>query len=144
MDKLFAEFNSRVHCWFIYVREAHPDWYDGFPMHTSFEGKMAQARRARKLFGSHRKMLVDRIDGDVHRLYGGMSNTSWVLDHTGRIVFKGSWTSALELRQVLERLLSTNDGKRNGMRYSEYYKEMIDLMPLSERGIEENRRRSGD
>jgi hypothetical protein len=34
---------------------------------------------------------VDRLDGDVHRLYGGLPNASWVLTHTGQVFFKGAW-----------------------------------------------------
>ena len=49
-----------------------------------------------------------------------------------------------DLRHVLERLLSTAEAKHAGVRYSEYYKEMIDLTPLSSKGAEESRHREAN
>jgi hypothetical protein len=59
---------------------------------------------------------------------------SWVIDHTGRIAFKGGWTVAADLREALELVLRLREMKREGLRVNPYYKEIMDYKPGREEG----------
>ena len=126
MDELAREYADRAHFLFIYAREAHPERNPEFPPHKSFEEKVERARMLRELNDSPRTFLVDVLDGDVHRMYAGLPNMSWVIDHTGRVSFKAGWTKVEDLRDALESTLRIRELKREeGQRMSTYYKESI-------------------
>jgi mRNA degradation ribonuclease J1/J2 len=71
MEHLEKDYADRVHFLFIYTREAHPG--ELIPHHTSFEQKVRQAQMLRGR-GMNRQMVIDNLNGDVHRLYSGLSN----------------------------------------------------------------------
>jgi hypothetical protein len=52
----------------------------------------------------------------VHRQYGGVSNMTFIIDHTGHIVFRAEWTVADDIRGVLEEVLEMAAIKRAGVR----------------------------
>ena len=82
MEQLAKDYGDRVHFLFVYTREAHPG--ELIPHHTSFEQKVSQAQMLRDR-GMNRQMVIDNLNGDIHRLYSGLSNMSWIIDHTGRV-----------------------------------------------------------
>ena len=71
---------------FIYSREAHPG--EDVPHHDSFEDKLASARLLAEETGIRRDILVDDLDGTVHRAYGLMPNMTWVIGRGGRVAYK--------------------------------------------------------
>jgi hypothetical protein len=85
----------------VYTREAHPG--EHLPAHRSFEDKLRAAARLRDEIGITRPILVDDLDGEVHRAYGTMPNMSWVLGRGGVILYKAMWTSAARIADFLER-----------------------------------------
>jgi len=89
---------------FIYTREAHPG--ENVPHHDSFEGKLACAALLREETGIGRDILVDDLDGTVHRAYGLMPNMTWVIDRGGRDVYKANWTGAANVEAFLDRFLA--------------------------------------
>jgi Iodothyronine deiodinase len=123
MDALAQEFADKAHFLFIYVREAHPDTFPDHPAHASYEQKLRHARDLQQKWGTPRTILVDSLDGDVHRVWGGMPNMSWVVDHAGRVAFKAGWTVAKDLRSVLEETLRARQMKRDGVTTAAYYQE---------------------
>jgi len=88
---------------FIYTREAHPG--ENVPRHDSFGRKLACARLLREA-GIGRDILVDDLDGTVHRAYGLMPNMTWVIDQGGRVAYKANWTSAANVEAFLGRFLA--------------------------------------
>lgn len=129
MDQLARDFADEAHHLFIYTRETHPELarelglpYQAF---TSGEEKFERAKLLKRKHNSPRTILVDFLDGDVHRKYAGVPNQSWVIDHTGRIAFKASWTHARDLRPALEGVLEMREVKREGARLIQYYREVI-------------------
>lgn len=126
MDQMARDYAGKAHFVFVYSREAHPDWYDDRPAPTSYEEKLENARDLRAMFDSPRVHLVDALDGDADRKYGGVSNMCWVIDHTGRVVYKGGWTIAADVQPVLDALLRMQDGKREGGHFAPYYKATMD------------------
>ena len=56
--------------------------------------------------------------------YSGISNMSWIIDHTGRVHFKANWTVALDLRRSLEAAVRIRDIKRDARSEAmQYYSE---------------------
>ena len=138
MDQLARDFAEQAHFLFVYVREAHPDMFPTHPEHRSIEQKFQQARDMQQKFNTPRPILIDDLDGGVHRVYGGLPNMSWIIDHTGRIAYKAAWTVEDDIRAALEDVLRVREVKRqaasNGSSTREFYKEMISLpAPRSER-----------
>lgn len=89
---------------FIYTREAHPG--ENVPCHDSFERKLTCAKLLREEAGIGRDILVDDLDGTVHRAYGLMPNMTWVIGRGGRVAYKADWTSAANVEAFLERFLA--------------------------------------
>ena len=81
--------------------------------------------------GQSRPILVDSLSGDVHRMYGGVANMSWIVDHTGRVAYKASWTDVDDIRSVLAETLELRERRRQGT--GEFYRE-ITGMRLTNRG----------
>jgi len=88
--------------------------------------KNRRAKELRDRFHSPRRFLVDALEGDIHRIYSGVPNMSWVLDHTSRIVFKGSWTKINDVRSGLERAIQMREIKRGNTVIIQYYRENIE------------------
>ena len=89
---------------FIYTREAHPG--ENVLYHDSFERKLACARLLAQEAGIGRDILVDDLDGTVHRAYGLMPNMTWVIGRGGRVVYKANWTGAANVEAFLDRFLA--------------------------------------
>lgn len=125
MDQLARAYSGRAQFLFIYAREAHPDWFPDHPAHKSIKQKWQHARDLQERFQSPRTILVDGLDGEVHRLYSGRPNMSWVIDHTGRVAFKAGWTVAMDLKAALELVFRVQELKRDGTRFTPYYQEVL-------------------
>ena len=124
MDELARDYAEQAHHLFIYTRETHPEHARGLYEHfTSFEEKFGRAKVLQERHDTPRVILVDGLDGDVHREYAGVPNQSWVIDHAGRIAYKASWTTASEVRWALEGALTMREAKREGGTI--YYREFF-------------------
>ena len=87
----------------VYVREAHPG--ENFPHHTSFEQKLAHARKLRDLEKISLPVLVDDLQGTSHKAYGLLPNMVYLIDREGTVVYKSDWTDAVELEGMCESLI---------------------------------------
>lgn len=130
MDQLAREFADRAHFLFVYVREAHPDDFPDHPAHKSYAQKWQHALDLRSRHDTPRPILVDDLDGAVHRVFGGRPNMSWIIDHTGRVSYKADWTSSVDVRAALDETLRVRDLKREGG-YKDFYKESMSVLPSS-------------
>ncbi len=118
---------------FIYTREAHPGEY--VPHHASFDDKLDAARRLRDHFGIERPILVDELDGTVHRAYGLLPNMTWVVDRGGRIVYKADWTSATNVAAFVDRYLERKRGRGPGTTLAPYRTEQLELRDVDRDGF---------
>ena len=126
MDAIANEFADDVHHLFVYTRETHPEHARGIYEHfETLEEKFQRARVLQERFNTPRKILVDDLDGTVHRLYSGVPNQSWVIDHTGHIAYKASWTDAADVREGLDLAIRTRELKREGKGGTAYYREFF-------------------
>ena len=112
---------------FIYTREAHPG--ENYPPHQYYEQKMLHARSFRERLGVERPIAVDSLQGRTHRVYGGVSNMSWIIDHTGRVAYRAAWTVADDIERALDEIAESRDLKRSGRTAATFYREMIGLRP---------------
>ena len=137
MDQLAHDFAEQVHFLFVYVRESHPDRFPDHPTHKSIEQKFQQARDMQQRHCTSRRILVDSLDGDVHRRHGGLPNMSWVVDHTGRIAYKAAWTVEQDIRAALEDAIRIRELKREsssgGEEYKDFYRETISILGCTSR-----------
>lgn len=112
---------------FVYTREAHPG--ERFPHHTSMEQKLRHARAMVERDGLRRPMLVDDLEGSVHRAYGQLPNMSYIVGGGGRIRYRAAWTDADNLRLALDDLVAERTDRRNGRPRRPYYVEWQPTVP---------------
>lgn len=104
MNDLYDEYNDEdVQFLFVYVREAHPG--ERVPAHRSIEEKM----RAAEMLGDEEDVempiIVDELRGPIHRKYGKLPNSTFIIDKSGRIAFRALWTRPSVVEDALEALL---------------------------------------
>jgi hypothetical protein len=97
----------------VYVRESHPG--ENFSHHTSIEQKVAYAEKLKELEKVQLGILVDELDGAVHRAYGLLSNMVYLIDREGTVVYKSDWSDASELDEMCASLLRLDEMKKQGV-----------------------------
>lgn len=94
---------SEVQMLFIYVREAHPG--EVIPAHHSEREKANAARLLADEEGMDMSIIVDDVDGDIHRRYSRLPNPAFLVDKSGRVAFRSRWTKPDELKAAIVELL---------------------------------------
>jgi peroxiredoxin len=109
MNDLYDDYedNDDVQFFFVYVREAHPG--EKLPAHESEDDKREAAEVFRDEEDVEMPILVDDLDGHVHRKYGKMPNSTYIIDKTGHVAFRALWTKASVVEEALEELLSAQE-----------------------------------
>jgi hypothetical protein len=103
---LHDEYRDRCTWLMLYVREAHPG--ENMPAHRDDEQKRAQAEYFKRDSGTPWPVLVDELDGSVHKAYGLLPNSTFLLDADGKVAFIGEISHAPTLRRALEHLFAQN------------------------------------
>ena len=104
MNDLCDEYaGDEVEFFFVYVREAHPG--ERLGAHSSMDDKIDAAERLRKDEEIEMPILVDELDGRVHKKYGGLPNSTFLIDKSGRVAFRALWTRPGVVEEALEELL---------------------------------------
>ncbi len=121
-NRLQQEFaGAEISFFLLYTRESHPA--ENYPAHRSFEQKLACARDLQRLEGVEFPILVDHLDGRIHRAYGVWPNALFVIHKDGRLVFRSNMANHRELREFLEDLLAGEKAREEGeithVQYSE-------------------------
>jgi peroxiredoxin len=100
---------------FVYVREAHPG--DQLPAHRSLNDKTEAAELFREEEDVEVTILLDTLDGKVHRQYGSRPNSTYLIDRSGRVAFRAVWTRPNAVEEALEELLDFQEesGKEHGV-----------------------------
>jgi peroxiredoxin len=119
---LLGEFHGRgVSFILLYTRESHPA--ENYAAHKTLEQKILYARDLQRLEDVHFPILVDHLDGRIHRAYGAWPNALYVIHKDGRLIFRSNMANDRELRQFLDDLLAAEraaaDGKVTHLQYSE-------------------------
>lgn len=98
MDELAQSYPSAEFV-VIYVREAHPG--EVTPRHRTMADKLACARKLVRDEGLCRTILLDELDGSLHRSLGANYNPVFVLDPQGRVVLRRRWNEPSDVRRAL-------------------------------------------
>jgi peroxiredoxin len=122
LNQLQQDFADKNFAFFLlYTRESHPA--ENYSAHTSFEQKLSYARELQKLEDIHFPILVDHLDGRIHRAYGLWPNALFVIDKDGRLIFRSNMANHAELRQFLEDIVAAEKAEADGrvlhLQYSE-------------------------
>lgn len=83
----------------IYVREAHPG--ERLSQHKTFDDKKAAACLLESKYDEHRRVLIDTLDGAMHRAYGAMPNVVYIVNPEGIIHYRCDWAHVGGLREAL-------------------------------------------
>ena len=116
----------------IYVREPHPG--EHYAAHRTWEQKVKFAHDCREKDSIETPMLVDDLNGTVHRAYGTMPNMVYLIDKNGRIVYKAMWTDHEEIASVLANVVSADELQAKGVRVKPSYTERINYIPAEYAG----------
>jgi peroxiredoxin len=121
-NQLQREFQDReVSFFLLYTRESHPA--ENYPSHSSWEQKLAQARDLQRLENVQVPIIVDGLDGKIHRSYGVWPNALFIVHKDGRLIFRSNMANHRELRQFLADLIAADraavDGRVLHLQYSE-------------------------
>jgi peroxiredoxin len=108
LNRLYEQYaDEDVRFLFVYVREAHPG--EDVPAHRSLGDKAEGAELLREEEEVEMPILLDTLDGKVHRQYGGRPNPSYVIDKSGRVAFRAVWTRPSVVEEALEELLEQQE-----------------------------------
>jgi hypothetical protein len=99
LEKLYAQHRDRVAFFVVYIREAHPE--DGWVLTDNRDAGIAQvdpatseereqvAETCAVRLEMSIPMLVDGLDDEVARRYGGWPDRLYLIGRDGRIAFQG-------------------------------------------------------
>lgn len=104
MNELHGEYDDEdTQFLFVYTREAHPG--EKLPAHRSMKDKIYAAEKFREEEDVVMPILVDELEGNIHRKYGKLPNATYIIDKSGRIAFRSLWTRPGIVEDALEQLL---------------------------------------
>lgn len=117
-----AEFESQpIEFFTIYVREPHPGearfWRYKQP--GTLGEKVAYAKLLVQQKNITMPVCVDGMDELAHRRFGRLPNMIYVIDKSGRIVYKSMWTRPSELRDFLRELCAADEADFAGISVAE-------------------------
>ena len=130
MEAMAKKYAVDAHFIFVYSREAHPG--ELYPPLESIEQKIQHAKDFRERLGTERPILIDSLYGRVHRIFGGVSNMAWIIDHTGHVSYRAAWTVADDIESALEETLEMRRLRREGKGAVAFYREIMGLRAMKE------------
>ncbi|GAB4150046.1 MAG: hypothetical protein Tsb0016_21600 [Sphingomonadales bacterium] len=98
MEELAKEFPD-VEFLLVYVREAHPG--ERKKQHKTMADKKQGAALLPKKYGEHRRILIDSLDGNMHRAYGAMPNIVYIINPEGIVHYRCDWAHVSGIRAAL-------------------------------------------
>lgn len=126
MNDVRRDFHAHdIDFFLVYVRESHPG--ENYPHHSTFEQKLHHARDLQRLEKPAFPILVDSLDGHIHRSYGIWPVSLFVVHKSGLLVYRSTICQPYQLRNFLTELVECDRHEREhptAVRYS-CYTEMI-------------------
>ena len=107
MNQMVTDFGGRgVNFYLVYVKESHPG--EHYLHHTSMEQKLSHARDFRKAENVKFPILVDSLEGTIHRSYGPWPTSLFVIHRDGRLVYRSTIADPQDARHYLAELLASD------------------------------------
>lgn len=115
LNDLYEDRDPNVEFLFVYTREAHPG--DRLAAHQTYEDKVKAAELLRDAESVDIPIIVDAVDGTIHRKYGKLPNPTFLIDKTGRIAFRSLGTRGSVINAALDELLEVQqeEGKEHAI-----------------------------
>ncbi|MGH9523567.1 MAG: peroxiredoxin family protein [Terriglobales bacterium] len=108
MNDVYEDFsNEDVEFFFVYVREAHPG--EKRPAHRNWDDKKEAAEQFRADEDVDMPIIVDEVNGNIHKEYGTLPNPTYIIDKEGRVAFRALWTRPRVVADALEQLLEQQE-----------------------------------
>jgi hypothetical protein len=104
MKKLHALWGNVVEFATVLVRQGHPG--PAAERYRTFPHKAADAAAHEREDGVPWTVLVDDVDGRVHRMYGMLSDPTFLIDDDGRVAFYNAVTHAPTLHRAIDALMN--------------------------------------
>ncbi len=124
LNALYAEYRDRGFAFLtVYVREPHPG--ERYGPHETFEQKLQYAVACREQDDIRTPVVVDDLDGTMHRAYGTLPNMIYILDREGRVVYKAMWTDHADVAATLANLVWAEEQAAQGNRVKASYVERL-------------------
>jgi peroxiredoxin len=109
LNDLYDDFSDEVEFLFVYVREAHPG--EDLGPHKDMAGKVRAAEMFREAEDVEMPIVVDDLNGRIHRKYGKAPNSTYLIDRSGRISFRMLNTNPAVLAEAIEELLERQEDR---------------------------------
>jgi hypothetical protein len=87
--------------------------------------KLQHARIFQERWSVRREILVDELEGLVHRAYGTLPNMTYIVNTAGRIVYRADWTDAHSIEWVLDYLRHEITEKQTTRRVAPFFSEVL-------------------
>jgi hypothetical protein len=106
MKQLYAEWGDRVQFVDVLVRQGHPG--PGVRPYRTFEEKARDAERYKRDEEIPWAVLIDDLEGTVHRQYGLIADPAYLIGIDGRVAFYNYWTHVPTLHKAVQRLIAAD------------------------------------
>ena len=83
----------------VYVREAHPG--ERLGQHKTDDDKKSAALLLKNRYREDRRILIDSLEGDMHRAYGAMPNIVYIINPEGFVHYRCNWATVDGVRKAL-------------------------------------------
>jgi hypothetical protein len=83
----------------VYVREAHPGSRIG--PHENELQKVKRAQKLREFYNEPRRILIDDLEGTMHKAYGELPNMVYIINPEGQIIYRSDWAFPKLIEKVL-------------------------------------------
>lgn len=101
-----ANTNKDFNFLLLYIREAHPGKL--INAHNTIEQKCKLANRLnREDKIENRTIIIDDINGTVHKFLGAFPNMVFILDINRQVIFKDDWNNAKVLEDAMREYMAT-------------------------------------
>jgi hypothetical protein len=102
MKKLHARWSDKVQFVDVLARQAHPG--PAAPAYRSVDQKMRDAERYKDEHKIPWPVIVDDLEGTVHRIYGGLADPTYLIDVDGKVSFYNMWAHVPTLHEAIDML----------------------------------------
>lgn len=107
MNHIYADFcEQAINIYLLYVKESHPG--ENYRHHTSMDQKLQHARDLREAENVKFPILVDSLEGTIHRSYGPWPTSLFVIHRDGRLAYRSTIADPPDLRQYLKELFASD------------------------------------
>ncbi len=101
MNKLAKDY-PEIDFKILYIREAHPG--KKIPSHKNIQEKIKLAHTVRTYLPENREIIIDDINGTVHKVLGLLPNTVLVIGQDRKILYRIDWNHVPTLSKVLKNI----------------------------------------